>query len=423
MFGSTTFSPDSQQAALAVELLWTDLRAGRDVFWSTACKRLQSRPCIPRLSSALTVARRPRRPPGTRSVLADIAREAGVSTATVSRVINNRGTVTSQTREIVRRAIERHNYYPNAQARSLALGRTNLVGLIVSDISNPFFPDLVKEMESAAFEHDFDLILANTNYDPQRVTSYVRRFIERGGGGVAIMTSEFDRALLAELARREVSVVLLDPGRPGPHISHLVVDYQAGIDEAVAHLAALGHRRIAFVGGPHTMRSSQQRLCAFVSSVERRLGEAPGRMIESDYRFEGGRLAAAELLQDPTRHTAVIGQRHDGARHPPRMPRSRRYNPLRSLDHRLRRHRPGGPQLPATDDHQPVTPVAGPSRHRRAAGDAQSSGSCRRRAPRADVTRRARIHRSGALIVNPARRGLMEHTELHGMGLSRTNAG
>jgi DNA-binding LacI/PurR family transcriptional regulator len=277
------------------------------MFWSTACKRLQSGPCIiPRLSSALTVARLPRRPPGTRSVLADIAREAGVSTATVSRVINNRGTVTSQTREIVLRAIERHNYYPNAQARSLALGRTNLVGLIISDISNPFFPDLVKEMESAAFEHDFDLILANTNYDPQRVTSYVRRFIERGVGGVAIMTSEFDRALLAELARREVSVVLLDPGRPGPHISHLVVDYQAGIDEAVAHLAALGHRRIAFVGGPHTMRSSQQRLCAFVSSVERRLGEAPGRMIESDYRFEGGRLAAAELLQDPTRHTAVV---------------------------------------------------------------------------------------------------------------------
>ena len=239
-------------------------------------------------------------------MLADIAREAGVSTATVSRVINKRGTVASPTREVVLRAVERHHYYPNAHARGLALGRSSLVGLIVSDIANPFFPDLVKEMESAAFEHDFDLILANTNYDPERMTSYVRRFIERGVRGVAIMTSEFDRALLAELAQRDVSVVFLDPGRPSPHISHLVVDYQSGIDEAVMHLAALGHRHIAFVGGPHAMRSSQQRLCAFASSIERHLGEAPGRIVESDYRFEGGRCAARELLQDPTRHTAVI---------------------------------------------------------------------------------------------------------------------
>jgi DNA-binding LacI/PurR family transcriptional regulator len=252
------------------------------------------------------VGRTPRRPPGTRSVLADIAREAGVSTATVSRVINNRGTVASPTREVVLRAVERHHYYPNAHARGLALGRSSLVGLIVSDISNPFFPDLVKEMESAAFEHGFDLILANTNYDPERMTSYVRRFIERGVRGVAIMTSEFDRALLAELARRDVSVVFLDPGRPSPHISHLVVDYQSGIDQAVVHLATLGHRRIAFIGGPQAMRSSQQRLCAFAHSVERHLGQAPGRIFESDYRFDGGRRAARELLEDTTRHSAVI---------------------------------------------------------------------------------------------------------------------
>jgi LacI family transcriptional regulator len=239
-------------------------------------------------------------------VLADIARDAGVSTATVSRVVNKRGLVAAATRDVVLRAIEQHHYYPNAHARSLALGRTNLIGLLVSDISNPFFPDLVKEMESAAFEHDLDVILANTNYDPERMTSYVRRFIERGVRGVAIMTSEFDRALLAELARRDVSVVFLDPGRPGPHISHLVVDYQSGIDEAVVHLASLGHRRIAFIGGPHAMRSSQQRLCAFVSSVERHLGGAPGRIFESDYRFEGGRRVARELLQGPERPSAVI---------------------------------------------------------------------------------------------------------------------
>jgi DNA-binding LacI/PurR family transcriptional regulator len=224
----------------------------------------------------------------------------------VSRVINNRGTVASPTRDVVLRAVERHHYYPNAHARGLALGRSTLVGLVVPDIANPFFPDLIKEMEDAAFGHGFDLVLANSNYDAERVTAYVRRFIERGVGGVAIMTSQIDRTLLSELARRDVSVVMLDSGTPGAHVSHLAVDYQAGIDEAVAHLATLGHRRIAFIGGPHTMRSSQQRLCAFVSSVERHLGEAPGRMIESDFRFDGGRRAAGELLQEPKQQTAII---------------------------------------------------------------------------------------------------------------------
>ena len=201
---------------------------------------------------------------------------------------------------------ERHNYYPNAQARGLALGRSNLVGLIVSDISNPFFPDLVKEMESAAFEHDFDLILANTNYNPERMTSYVRRFIERGVRGVAIMTSEFDRALLAELAQRDVSVVFLDPGRPEsahqPPGRGLPVGHRPGGDASCrprppAHRVCRRAARDAIVAAAP---------CAFASSIERHLGEAPGRIVESDYRFEGGRCAARELLQDRTRHTAVI---------------------------------------------------------------------------------------------------------------------
>jgi DNA-binding LacI/PurR family transcriptional regulator len=220
--------------------------------------------------------------------------------------MNNRGYISAATRETVLRAVRRHNYYPNAHARGLASGRSNLVGLVLSDISNPFFPELVKEMESAAFEHGLEVILANTNYDPHRMTSYVRRFIERGVRGVAIMTSEFDRALAAELARRDVSVVFLDPGRPGPHVSHLVVDYQAGIDQAILHLAEHGHRRIAFIGGPHEMRSSQQRLHAFVRCVDRHLGAGPARVFESDYRLEGGRRAALELLKDPTRQSAVV---------------------------------------------------------------------------------------------------------------------
>ena len=95
----------------------------------------------------------------------DVAREAGVSTATVSHVINKTKYVTDRTRASVLKAIEECNYYPNAQARSLASGRTDMIGLLVSDIANPFFPDLVKSIESAAFERGYNTILLNTNYD------------------------------------------------------------------------------------------------------------------------------------------------------------------------------------------------------------------------------------------------------------------
>jgi DNA-binding LacI/PurR family transcriptional regulator len=242
----------------------------------------------------------------THARLADIAREAGVSTATVSRVINNLSYVSDANREKVLAVVRRHDYYPNAHARSLASGRSHLIGLVISDIANPFFPELVKGMETAAFEQGYELLLANTNYDEQRMSNYVRRFIERGVRGVAIMTSEFDPALAAELARRDVSVVFLDEGGPGPHVSHLAVDYMAGIDEAVAHLSALGHVKVAYIGGPPHMRSAERRLSAFKRSLHRRIQQKPAWIGEGHFRLEGGRLAARQMLAEPGRQTAVV---------------------------------------------------------------------------------------------------------------------
>src|SRR5829696_6532898 len=153
----------------------------------------------------------------------DVAREAGVSTATVSHVINNTRYVSDKVRARVLEAIERCDYYPNAQARSLASGRSHTLGLVVSDIMNPFFPELVKSIEMAAFELGYDVVLANTNYDAGRTSSYVRRIIERKVAGVALMTSELDMALIDELARRDVCVVFLDLGSAGERMSNLVV--------------------------------------------------------------------------------------------------------------------------------------------------------------------------------------------------------
>src|SRR2546423_5414976 len=183
------------------------------------------------------------------SSIKDVAREAGVSTATVSHVINKTRFVSEEVRARVLEAVGRCGYYPNAHARSLASGRTHILGLVVSDISNPFFPELVKSIEAAAFERGYDVMLSNTNYDPERTSNYVRRFIERKLSGVVIMTSELDTALVDELARREVSVVFLDLGQPGVHMSNLRVNYEAGIEEAINHLVSLGHAEISFIGG------------------------------------------------------------------------------------------------------------------------------------------------------------------------------
>jgi DNA-binding LacI/PurR family transcriptional regulator len=237
----------------------------------------------------------------------DVARKAGVSTATVSHVINNTKYVTDATREKVLRAIKQCNYYANAHARTLASGRSNIIGLLVSDISNPFFPELVKSIEIAAFERGYNLVLVNTNYDAKRAADHVRRLIELKVAGVALMTTELDRGLMDELARKQVPVVLHNVGLTGGHMSDIVVDYAAGIEEAVKHLVSIGHRTIAHIAGPMRFRSANIRRKAFLGSVARQLPGAPKPVVyEGDFKFEGGRRAAIEILAAGKRPTAVV---------------------------------------------------------------------------------------------------------------------
>ena len=230
------------------------------------------------------------------SSIKEVARHAGVSTATVSHVINGTRYVSDEVRDRVLASIEECRYYPNEHARSLASGRSRMIGLVISDIANPFFPELVKAIEAAAFEQGYDIVLSNTNYDPERTSHYVRRFIERKVAGVAVMTSEMDKALVNELAHREVPVVFLDVGEPGLHMNNLRVDYDEGIEQAIAHLAALGHRRIAYIGGPQKLRSARRRLEAFQRIMAQLVPELPGIIFHGNFKIEGGRRAANEII-------------------------------------------------------------------------------------------------------------------------------
>ncbi|HUE82899.1 MAG TPA: LacI family DNA-binding transcriptional regulator [Pyrinomonadaceae bacterium] len=251
-----------------------------------------------------------RQPANDRTALAarikDVALEAGVSTATVSHVINKTKHVTDRTRERVLGAIERCNYYPNAHARTLASGRSKMIGLLVSDIANPFFPELVKSFETASFERGYNIILLNTNYDAKRAADYVRRLIELKVAGVALMTSELDPALIDELARKRVNVVFHNLGTVGQHMSNMLVDYRVGIEEAVYHLVSLGHHKIVHVSGPACFRSAVTRREAFIESMSRHLPDAPATVYEGDFKFEGGRRAASEILAGAEMPTGVV---------------------------------------------------------------------------------------------------------------------
>jgi len=239
--------------------------------------------------------------------LKEVAKRARVSTATVSRTINEPAKVRPHTAERVRKAIADLKFYPNTHARTLVSGRSRMVGLIVSDITNPFFPELVKSFENHAVQNGLEVILGNTNYNPERMAGCVRRMVERKVDGVAIMTSEADPDLIIELTRKNIPTVLLDTGKPGPLTSNLTIDYGQGIHEAVKHLLQLNHRRIAFITGPLQLSSARTRQSAFLSALKE--AGIPARremVVHGDHKSEGGAQAMKTLLELSVRPTAVI---------------------------------------------------------------------------------------------------------------------
>jgi len=236
-----------------------------------------------------------------------VAKRAKVSTATVSRTMNGSAKVSPETAERVRQAIEALNFYPDTNARALGSGRSNLFGLIISDITNPFFPELVKSFEDIAVLHGQEVLIANTNYDPERMKICVRRMLQRKVDGVAIMTSEMDDRLIEDFSRRHIPLVFLDTAPPVPGVSCVRIDYSAGIDAAVNHLIKLGHNRIAFISGPMRLASARMRYKTFMESTARdHLDNNPKLLEEGNHRVAGGHDAMQRILASGARPTAVM---------------------------------------------------------------------------------------------------------------------
>src|SRR5438270_12794583 len=138
-----------------------------------------------------------------------VAKRAKVSTATVSRVLNGARNVSEETSARVRKVISDLNYVPNNHARNLRVGSARMFGLIVSDINNPFFPELIDAFEALSTAHGIDVIFTHTNYDPQRLQNSIRRMVERNVDAIAVMTSEVDAGAF-DMASKRVPIVLMN---------------------------------------------------------------------------------------------------------------------------------------------------------------------------------------------------------------------
>ncbi len=235
----------------------------------------------------------------------DVARHAGVSTATVSHVLNNTGQVSRRTRDMVLSVVRELGYVPNAHARNLASGRSRTLGMIVSDIENPFFPEVIKSFETRARQLGYEVILSDTSYDPTLARRAAEKMLEQHVRGVAVMTSEMSLALVGELARRRIAVTFLDLGPVRKYVSNMRIDYASGIRQVVRHLAELGHRRMVFAGGRPGLKSNVLRREAYVNSMQE-LGLDAGPALQGDLRFEGGLAAGRTVLAMNPRPTAVV---------------------------------------------------------------------------------------------------------------------
>ncbi|HEY4358730.1 MAG TPA: LacI family DNA-binding transcriptional regulator [Acidobacteriaceae bacterium] len=236
-----------------------------------------------------------------------MAAKAGVSIATVSRTINGNNKVETLTARRVREAAKSLGYQPNTQARALVSGRSHMLGVMISDITNPFFPELIQSFEEIAVANGYEIMIGSTSHDPRLIEGVIDRMLQRNVEGVAVMTFGVEASVLDRLASRDVPLVFIDVAPNAPGMAALSVDYRFGIEQAIQHLAVLGHRRIAFIAGPRTLQSAVLRENAFIEGT-RQIGlkTPPEYIVRGTHTLEGGTKAMEELLRLPMPPTAVM---------------------------------------------------------------------------------------------------------------------
>jgi LacI family transcriptional regulator len=242
-----------------------------------------------------------------RVTIKDIAREAGVSPQTVSRAINNKGEIRLQTQERILRIAERLGYRPNSIARSLATRRTQNVGLVVSDVSNPFFAGVARGIQDAAHLARYNTFLCNTDENPERERSAIQSLEAQRVDGLILCSSRLSDRELIRLADRYQPLVLVNRRIDHPQTGCVLVDDARGAHEAVDYLLQIGHRQVGLLAGPETSHSGRERKRGCYEALQAHgVTLDPTWEIYCPPQVEGGQAAALQLLQRAPELTALF---------------------------------------------------------------------------------------------------------------------
>ena len=241
------------------------------------------------------------------STLNDVARLAGVSTMTVSRVINDSGYISPETRARVNLAIAELGYMPNVLARQLRSKRTKTLALILTDITNPFFTTLARGVEDAARAQGYAVMFCNTDESEVEEIDYVRVLIQRRIDGVLLVPATSSSGSLELLHQHGLPVVVLDRRvRSGP-VDEVRTDSEAGAYAVVRHLLGLGHRKIAVLAGPEAVSTSADRVAGYRRALaEDGLGAGGEQIIFGEYNVTSGYEMTRQILASESRPTAVF---------------------------------------------------------------------------------------------------------------------
>lgn len=240
-----------------------------------------------------------------KATIHSVAREAGVSIATVSKVINRTGSISEQTRKKVLEAMNKLDYHRDAAAASLRGKRTKVVGLLVPDVSNPFYADIVRSIEDRSRELGFTVMICNTDNEAEKEKMYVSLLISQRIDGLVVASAFRSTGLLEELMGQGIPIVLIASEIPKLSINTVTVDDYKGGYLAASYLLSLGHRKMAIIA--ENIRSNKPRMAAFKDAMQEAGLRLPDSyVIQTEARVQKGYESAKQLFSLQERPTAIF---------------------------------------------------------------------------------------------------------------------
>jgi LacI family transcriptional regulator len=237
----------------------------------------------------------------------DVALKAGVSTATVSYVLNNTRSISDEVRKRVRKAAEELDYQPSTLARSLRKNKTFTIGIIIPDNTNPYFADILRGMEDAFFKSGYSVFLCNSDRNVEKETQYLEALVNRNVDGIALIPSETDTKESIRLRQLKKPLVIVDRVLPDFSSSVIQMDNVAGAYDAVKYLCQLGHKRIACLAGPRDVPTSQQRVEGYKKALEESGISVDTELVfYGDFQIESGIRFFPVIRSLPQKPTAIF---------------------------------------------------------------------------------------------------------------------